>query len=295
MWQKQKNLPTSSYHPQKRKTKKKTQSGRRYEVIAMQVLTDPGTILLLVMILLGFLGGFVDNAFGMGYSLLTPIFILIGFDPLIVVPTLLLSQTVAGLTGSVFHRLFKNIEFSSPNRREAKIYILFTTIGVIGAVISATLAVTLPDWFMLAYIGLMMLIVGIVVHFKISFTGGWWKMYLASGIGGFNKAISGGGYGPLVTSVQIMTGSDVKSSVGITQFSESTISSIAFLMYIALTDIYRVILVLQSAIVMVVTGAAAAPLGALFVRRLDERRARRVVGTCSVLLGLVTLLRLFLL
>lgn len=260
----------------------------------MQVLTDPGTPLLLAIIILGFIGSFVDNAFGMGYSLLTPIFILIGFDPLIVVPLLLLSQTVAGLSGSIFHRLFRNIEFTSPDQREARIYLLFTTIGVIGAVISATLAVTLPDWFMLTYIGLMMLIVGIVVRFKVSFSGGWWKLYLASGLGGFNKAISGGGYGPIVTSVQIMTGSEVKSSVGITQFSEATISSIAFLMYVVLSDIYQVTLVMQAALIMVVTGALAAPVGALFVRKLDDRRARRVVGTCSVLLGLVTLLRLFL-
>jgi hypothetical protein len=231
----------------------------------------------------------------MGYSLLTPIFILLGFDPLIVVPTLLLSQTVAGLSGTIFHRLFRNIEFKSPTHREGKIYVLFTVFGIGGAILSATLAVTLPDWFMLLYIGLMMLIVGFIVRFKVSFTGGWWKMYMASGIGGFNKAISGGGYGPLVTSVQIMPGSDVKSSVCITQFSESTISTIGFLMYVAFHSISLVTQILQSAIVFVLTGAVAAPMGALFVRRLDESKARKAVGVASMVLGFITILRFFLL
>ncbi len=231
----------------------------------------------------------------MGYSLLTPIFVLLGFDPLIVVPTLLLSQTVAGLSGTIFHRLFRNIEFKSPTHREGKIYLLFTVFGVAGAILSAALAVTLPAWFTLLYIGFMMLIVGFIVRFKISFTGGWWKMYLASGIGGFNKAISGGGYGPLVTSVQIMSGSDVKSSVGITQFSEATISTIGFLIYVAFNSTSMVIQILQSALVFVLTGAVAAPMGALFVRHLDDSKAREAVGFVSIVLGIITILRFFLL
>ncbi|MFO7835848.1 MAG: sulfite exporter TauE/SafE family protein [Candidatus Thorarchaeota archaeon] len=245
--------------------------------------------------ILGFLGGFVDNAFGMGYSLLTPIFVFLGFDPLLVVPTLLLSQTVAGLSGSVFHHVYENVDFKVREGRQTRIYLLFTATGVVGAILSATLAVTLPEWFMLLYIGLMLLIVGIIVPFKLSFTGGWWKIYLASGIGGFNKAIAGGGYGPLVTSAQIMCGTKVKSSVGTTQFSEATISSIGFLIYFVLNGKFALISVIQPMIVLVVSGAVAAPTGALLVKRLDEDVSRNAVGVFSIILGLITVGRLLIL
>ncbi|MBD3160270.1 MAG: TSUP family transporter [Candidatus Lokiarchaeota archaeon] len=261
----------------------------------MQTWVNPTISVLLLLAALGFLGGFVDNAFGMGYSLLTPIFLFLGFNPLLVVPTLLLSQTVAGLSGSVFHHLYKNVDFRERDGRQTRIYLLFTGTGVAGAILSATLAVTLPQWFMLLYIGLMLLIVGIIVRFKINFTGGWWKMYAASAIGGFNKAIAGGGYGPLVTSVQIMCGSKVKSSVGTTQFSEATISSIGFIIYYVLNGGFALIPVIQSMVVLVVTGAVAAPMGALLVKRLDEHMARKAVGVSSIILGIITLGRFLLL
>ncbi|MBD3406328.1 MAG: TSUP family transporter [Candidatus Lokiarchaeota archaeon] len=258
----------------------------------MQTLAEPTVALLLVLLFLGFIGGFIDNLFGMGYSLLAPVLIFMGLNPLVVVPTLLLSQTAAGLSGTIFHRFFKNIEFSSPDQREAKTYLLFTSFGIIGAVISAIIAITLPDWFMLTYIGIMMVAVGFMVKRKVSFVGRWREMYLASAVGGFNKAISGGGYGPIITSVQIMSGSKARKSVGITQFSESTISAIGFLIYVALEGPFALLEVSQSLTILIITGVVAAPLGALLVTRLHDHIAENVIGTAAIALGIFTLVRL---
>jgi uncharacterized membrane protein YfcA len=252
------------------------------------------TIFFIAMIL-GFIGGFFDNSFGMGYGLLTPIFLLLGFDPLVVVPTLLLSQAITGFSGTIFHYLYKNVDFSSASNRESKVFGLFTFMGIIGTILAIFIAFSFSDLVMLLYIGSMMVIVGFIVLFKINFNGSWNKLYLISIVAGFNKAISGGGYGPLVTSGQIMSGSDVKNSVGVTQFSECILSALAFLIYFILNDFVKIIFTIQLALIMVISGAFAAPIGALVAKRLKESVARKIVGISSMTLGMMTILRILLL
>jgi uncharacterized membrane protein YfcA len=145
---------------------------------------------------------------------------------------------------------------------------------------------------MLLYIGSMMIIVGIIVAFKIRFHFSWRKLYLISAIAGFNKAISGGGYGSLVTSGQIMSGIIVKKSIGVTQFSECTISAFGYLMYIILIPFSEIILTLQLSIIMSLAGLFAAPFGALLVKKIKDNLARKIVGILSIILGLISLIRL---
>jgi uncharacterized membrane protein YfcA len=148
---------------------------------------------------------------------------------------------------------------------------------------------------MLLYIGFMMVFVGAIVLFKIRFDGGWHKLYAVSIIAGFNKAISGGGYGPLVTSGQLMSGGSVRSSVGVTQFSESTISILGFLLYFIFHNFVQIWLTIQLAIIMVFSGMFSAPLGAIIARKLDEEIARKTVPILAITLGIITLFRIFLL
>lgn len=261
----------------------------------LQIITEFDEYLLLLAIFLGFLGGLFDNSFGMGYGLLSPIFVFIGFDILVVVPTLLLSQAITGFSGTIFHSLNKNVNFGSKETRESRIYYLFTFAGVVGTIFAVFFAINLPDLFLLLYIGLMMMIIGIIVLFKINFGGSWNKLYAISVIAGFNKAISGGGYGPLVTSGQLMAGGEVRNSVGVTQFSESTISILAFLLYFVFNDFAQIMLTIQLAIIMVFSGMFSAPIGAIIARKLDESVARKVVAWLSISIGIITLLRILLL
>ena len=48
----------------------------------------------------------------------------------------------------------------------------------------------------------------------------------------FDKGIGGGGYGPIVTSGQIVTGIDAKSAIGIMSLTEGIVSIISVIMYI---------------------------------------------------------------
>jgi len=48
----------------------------------------------------------------------------------------------------------------------------------------------------------------------------------------FNKGLSGGGFGPVVTAGQIMAGQDYKGAIGVTTFAEAPICIVGFLTYL---------------------------------------------------------------
>ncbi len=61
-----------------------------------------------------------------------------------------------------------------------------------------------------------------------------WKRLIAIGlISSFNKGISGGGYGPLVTGGQVLSGREARSAVGSTSFAEGLVCLVGLLTYIA--------------------------------------------------------------
>ncbi len=69
----------------------------------------------LSLILIAFLAEYVDSSLGMGYgTTLTPLLILFGFDPLQIVPAVLLSELVTGILAGVFHHSVGNVNFGLP-------------------------------------------------------------------------------------------------------------------------------------------------------------------------------------
>ncbi|MGV9205088.1 MAG: hypothetical protein ACOC44_13840 [Promethearchaeia archaeon] len=89
-----------------------------------------------------------------------------------------------------------------------------------------------------------------------------------------------------------MSGSEVKNSVGVIQFSECILSSLAFLIYFIFNDFVKIIFTIQLAMIMVISGAFAAPLGALVAKKLKESTARKIAGLSSMKLGAITILRI---
>jgi uncharacterized protein len=250
--------------------------------------------LLILTIILGFIGGLFDNSFGMGYGLLTPIFFSLGFSLLVIVPTLLLSQAITGFSGAIFHLLFKNVDFKTVKSKESKVAILFTFTGILGIIFALLFIISFPVIVMNLYLGLMMISVGLIVLFNLSLVDSWKRLYFIAAIAGFNKAISGGGYGTLVTSGQLMTGSKVRNSIGATQLSEAILSILSYILYISsLIDFSETILTIQLSLIMIISGVAASPIGALIAKKLKEETARKVVGILSVSLGAISLIRIF--
>jgi uncharacterized membrane protein YfcA len=100
----------------------------------------------------GFVMEVVDAAIGMGYgTILTPVLLIVGFDPLQVVPAILISQLIGGLLASFFHHRFRNVNFAI-GKKDLKTAILLGVLGAAGAILSVRVALSLPRLHLSIYI-----------------------------------------------------------------------------------------------------------------------------------------------
>jgi hypothetical protein len=249
--------------------------------------------MLIILIILGFIASYVDNAFGMGFGTLTPILTALGFDPIIIVPVILISQMSAGLSGSVFHAIFQNVKIETEETRDVKITLLLTLAGMLGMTIAIFLAINLNQLIVNVYIGVMIFAVGLLMVKEVGFQFSWKKMYAISGLASFNKAITGGGYGPITTSGQVISGRDLEESVATSVMSESVLSGYGFLLYFLFEGFSgHLELTITLVVILVISAVIATPLGALTADHLNKRKAKQYIGYVSIILGVFTLFRI---
>jgi uncharacterized membrane protein YfcA len=107
-------------------------------------------------------------------------------------------------------------------------------------------------------------------------------------IAAFNKGLSGGGYGPLVTAGQVISGIPAKHAVAITSLAEAFTCLVGLGAYILLRQQIDWALALPLA-----TGALlSVPMATVTVKRLPESLIRAAVGVLTLVLGLISLLKL---
>lgn len=246
----------------------------------------------IVIGLLAFFLEYMDASLGMGYgTTLTPILLLIGFEPLQVVPAVLVSQLVAGITASFFHHRLENVNFRR-GQRDLNIMLVLVFFGIGGVVPAVLIAVKIPALVLKVYIGALVLAIGVFMLVTINkhFTFSWKKIVALSLIASFNKGISGGGYGPLVTGGQILSGVDGKRAIGITTLSEVLITVAAVSSYLALKNATDWSLTPY----LVVGAVLSTPFSAFTVRSIDARILRFGIGSLTSILGFLMLVKIFL-
>lgn len=239
--------------------------------------------------LLAFLAEYVDSSLGMGYgTALTPLLLLLGFSPLNVVPVVLLSECVTGIVAAIFHHGYRNVSFRRDSL-DSKVALALALIGIAGAIFAVTLALRLPDLWIKLYIGFLVLGMGVLIILKRTYSDGFsWKRLLALGfLGSFNKGLTGGGYGPLITTGQIFAGLNPKTAVGIASLAEGLVALVGVVTYALIAQELDWAL----AIPILLGAVASAPLAALTVQRLHFRHLRLLIGCVAIGLGLLTLIR----
>jgi len=252
---------------------------------------------------------YMDASIGMGYgTTLTPLLLIMGFSPLAVVPAVLLGQLAGGLVGGFAHYRLGNITLDFrrdekaiqnrlrgfgylPRSFDSKVIFILATCGIVGAVVGVFTAVNIPKIVLQTYIGVMVLAIGIAIltrgSRKSTFS---WKGLVGVGlVSSFNKGISGGGYGPLVTGGQIISGREARSSVGSTTLAEAIVCIVGFLCYILL----RGSILWTVAAATSIGSIVAAPFAALTVKRVNSDKLRLVIGLATIVLGALTLGRVF--
>ncbi len=247
---------------------------------------------------------YMDASIGMGYgTTLSPILLAIGFAPLEVVPAVLIGQLAGGLVGGLAHHRLGNISLDFrrdreikgrlgrlgylPRSTDGKIVFILAITGIVGAIVGTSTAVTIPETALKIYIGAMVAAVGVVILLRRIRQGSIsWKGLIGVGlISSFNKSMSGGGYGPLVTGGQIISGGGVRNSVGNTTLAEGLVCAVGFVSYLVLdVDIFWRLAAATS-----IGSVAAAPFAAMTVRKVSPNKLKYAIALATLGLGIFTL------
>ena len=237
-----------------------------------------------------FMSEYLDSGFGMGYgTALAPIMIIMGYEPLKVVPAILMSQFVTDIAACVFHHKLYNVDLRV-GTADFKAASVLGGLGSVGVIIAVITAIKIPKHILLYYIGFLIVTMGIFVLITIKrpMRFSWPRLMGISLLASFNKGISGGGYGPLVMGGQILSGIHVKNAVGITAFAEAITCLVGFIIYLVSGKAIDWKLIAM----LVVCASLAVPPAALTVRKTPSNRLKAYVGILMVILGLFTLFKI---
>ncbi len=242
----------------------------------------------ILLIFVAFLLEYMDSTLGMGYgTTLTPVLLLMGFEPLQIIPAALLSQLTAGFLAAGMHHSVGNVDFKR-HPYHLKIALFLGILSALGAIFAVVAVLNLPPFYVKLYIGIIVAAMGIIIIWKrnhqTSFS---WKKIAGLGVlASFNKGISGGGYGPLVVTGQMFSGIGGKSAVAIASLAEGLTCLVAISFYL----ISGVAIDWSLAPFLVVGAVFSAPMSAHTLKRIKEKRLTLFIGAATITLGIVTLI-----
>ena len=247
--------------------------------------------LILPIVLLAFVCELVDSSLGMGYgTTLTPLLLLMGYEPLEIVPAVLFSEFITGVLAGVFHHEFGNVDLK-PGTRDFKVAAVLTGMSVVGVLLAVGVAISVPSWVVKLYIGFVVLAIGLVIlknHQKeAQFS--WGRIGGLGFIAAFNKGISGGGYGPVVTGGQVLSGVRGRSAIGIASLAEGLTSVVGVSIYV----LSGTPIPWHLAPSLLLGAVVSVPLAAYVVSRVPTGRLTLIIGGFATALGSYTLVRLF--
>jgi len=192
---------------------------------------------LLFLIPLAFVMEIIDSSLGMMYgTLLAPILVGYGLEPLAVVPGILISQAIGGVAGTISHHKFGNANFFGLTR-DVKVVLAMVLPGLLVIMLGVFGAVNLPKFWVKIYLGILVIVMSILCLFPLKYSFAWWKHYLVGMLAAFNKALSGGGFGPVTSTGGIIGGLSAKASIATTTFAEVWVCLAAFIAYLFFTRV----------------------------------------------------------
>ena len=263
-------------------------------------------LLILSLVTIAFFAEYIDSSLGMGYGTsLVPILLLMGFKPLEIVPAILLSEFLTGTLAGIMHHKAGNVDFSIKKTnfndefsiaslrksisRNTKMVIIIASCSIIGTTAAVLIAVNLSEYLLKMYIGILITIIGIYIlfSFKREIEFSWKRLIGISVIASFNKGLSGGGYGPVVTGGQLLSGVNAKNAIGITSLAEGLTCAVGLCVYV-LTDTH-IEWVLASSLI--AGGLLSIPFATATVKKLNAENLKLYIGVATLFLGCFTIIK----
>lgn len=249
------------------------------------------------VVALAFTFELMDSAAGMGFgTALAPVLFLLGYTPLQVTPVLLISEAITGVISGGVHHELKNASFSfRPLNDATRMMLLMGGVGAAASVVSIVLtyfALTLPDAYIETYVAVLVLVMGVIglVRARLVTTIDYrpHRILGFAVLAGVNKGIGGGGYGPVVTLGQILSGVYEKSATAIASLAESIVSVVGVLTFFVIsTQGVEVDLVLLPSVF--TAGFLAAVAAPYLVRVVPNRVWRYVIPLYAFTIGILGL------
>jgi len=187
----------------------------------------------------------LDAAAGMGFgTTLAPLLFILGYDPLQVTPVLLVTQTLTGVVSGGVHHTVRNVSFSfRPLNDATKLMVLFAVAGSAGSVVSIAstyVLFSIPTRYIETYVMLLVIAMGLLglvrnlIPTETAYTPR--RLTAFAVLAGVNKGIGGGGYGPVITLGQILSGVYEKSATAIASLAESVVSFVGVVAFLVIAS-----------------------------------------------------------
>lgn len=259
---------------------------------SLAISLETKSVFIFIMIALAALGcEFIDSGLGMGYgTTLTPLLLLAGYEPLDVVLAILISELATGILAAIFHDRAGNMDIIRDSRVRKTSFIL-ALFSVLGATLAVFTALNISKQFLGTAIGVIITVMGILIlsahSCSFKFTTG--RIIVLGIVAAFNKGLSGGGYGPLVTGGQIICGIKPKQAVGITSLAEAATCLVALSVYLfsGRTPCWSLVAPLF------IGGVISVPFSVLTIKRITANKVRIAIGVGTLVLGLFSLVKIW--
>lgn len=227
----------------------------------------------------GFLAQVVDGALGMAYGITATTFLLTaGASPAAASASVHIAEVfTTGLSG-ISHVKLGNVNKS--------LFLRLLLPGIIGAVLGAVLITTFDGAALKPIISAYLLLMGLYILSKayrhVAQRRAPKHVAKLALFGGFVDAAGGGGWGPVVTSSLLGSGSDPRTTIGSVNFAEFFLTISSATSFILLAGELNTWMLVAG---LVFGGLFAAPFAAMLCKKLPARTLLTLVGTLITLIS----------
>lgn len=228
---------------------------------------------------MGFLAQVVDGALGMAYGITATTFLLTaGASPAAASASVHIAEVfTTGLSG-ISHVKLGNVNKS--------LFLRLLLPGIIGAVLGAVLITTFDGAALKPFISAYLLLMGLYILSKayrhVAQRRAPKHVAKLALFGGFVDAAGGGGWGPVVTSSLLGSGSDPRTTIGSVNFAEFFLTISSATSFILLAGELNTWMLVAG---LVFGGLFAAPFAAMLCKKLPARTLLTLVGTLITLIS----------
>ena len=280
-------------------------------VAAIAILTKRPWTVAIGVAFVAFACEYVDSTLGMGYgTTLGALLIILGLNPTHVVFTVLFSELLTGLFSGIMHHYVGNVNFKTNKiidvydiahigwkdavrhkfTRDLRIAMIMALCGSVGVIIAAVTVFAIPTFYMKMYIGIVVLSMGVIMlilrNRQIRFS--WPRVVTLGTVAAFNKGMSGGGYGPVVTAGQILSGVKSRNAVGITSLAEGCVCFFGVVTYLVLS---RELPYLEMAPYIIIGALSSVPISAFSVKHINEGVLKLAIAFATIVLGAFVIIK----